>query len=128
MKTAAFLCIAVWVALYSALPSTAGTLCANFVSGTVFEDRNNNAIQEPSEPYTSAQVRLEQNGQLYAEKLAEAEFGFVFENVTCGTYDVFVEGRYAQTIHVNDTGPSLSLSLGVPHYRFFLPVLANGQG
>lgn len=120
------LSVLLFLALSRITPAAAAPICVNFVSGTVFVDLNTNGIQEPTEPYTAALVRLEQDGQLYAEKMAEAEFGFVFENVACGTYDVFVDGRYAQTIRVKDTGPSLSLSLGVPRYRFFLPILVNG--
>lgn len=120
--------IVVWLAvliLYlSQMPaSAAAPQCVNFVSGTVFSDINGNGIQEPSEPYTSALIRLEQNGQLYAEKLAEAEFGFVFENVPCGGYDVFVAGRFTQSIQVNDSGPSQSLSLPLASILYFFPIV-----
>lgn len=101
-------------------------LCSNFVSGTVFEDRNNNGIQEQTEPYTSAMVRLEHNGQLYAEKLAEAEFGFIFENVPCGAYEVFVASHFTRTIQVHDTGPPESLNLPLRLHRYFCPTVRNG--
>jgi len=100
--------------------------CENFVSGAVYFDANGNGIQEPTEPYTSAWVRLQQNGQLYAEKLAEAEFGFVFEHVPCGNYQVFVGNQYATDIQVDDVGPSLSLTLGQPRFVLFFPVLLSG--
>lgn len=99
--------------------------CENFVSGTVFLDLNHNGIQEPTEPYTSGLVRLEQSGQLYAEKLAEAEFGFVFASVPCGDYQVFVEGRYAADIQVSDAGPSQSLNLARTPYILYCPILKH---
>lgn len=115
-----FLC---YILLSASLSTPLDAVCENFVSGVVFFDANGNGIQEPTEPYISAWVRLEQNGQLYAEKLAEAEFGFVFEHVPCGQYQVFVDDRYVADIQVDDAGPSLSLTFGQPPYLFFLPVL-----
>ncbi len=101
-----------------------GNLCQNYVTGVVFLDYNENGIQEPGEPYTSGTVGLEQDGQLYAEKEAD-EYGFVFENVPCGVYQVLLDGLPVTEVVVDAVSPPLALALPKKPARIFLPYVSQ---
>jgi|GEM_PF-6670852 len=105
-------------------PRAGENICQNYVTGVVFLDYNGNGVQEPGESYTSGMVGLAQDGQLYAEKEAD-EYGFIFENVPCGVYQVLLDGEPVTEVTVDAVSPPLALALPKKPARIYLPIVSR---
>jgi hypothetical protein len=90
--------------------------CQNYVTGIVYLDLNTNGVFDPFEPYVSGRVRLQQGEEIHAETTAEAETGFVFANVPCGSYQIYLDDDYVTELQVTE-------GLGQSHMLSRAPVL-----
>jgi hypothetical protein len=107
-----------------------GELATGYVSGSVWQDRNNNGIRELEElPLVDYPVYLQRTGEeavgaMAAVVYTDEEGTFVFTNLEQGIYQVYPEDGDYVVVDVNGVDASGTVELPVPvqFHQIFLPM------
>ncbi len=107
-----------------------GDIATGRISGTVWQDSNNNGVREPQElALVGHMVYLQRTGEevvgaMVAVVETDENGDFVFANLEEGQYNVFAEDGEYSLVEVVGVNASASIELSVPAkvMKIFLPL------